>query len=281
MSAIAHTHGYPPHWITPQKQLEELVQSETALIKTLTNVLIIDVAKIISTYTFQPNSQLTAWHESLEKIGKLPPFIPPLTIDILQILESPCSEGICAQKKPDGTSYTLGEKCILLLLPEELGSNGEFRTLALAHGAAHHVAQPTLFHCQYALKEFFQDTPTIPTRWVIVTKDILPATRDRSYETQEGLVHALNEGNPSTLATSINWSVPELSQMIKAIFLTKIGTATTLYGSGDTTYTRTINEAMNHRLAIGGWTSKGLKIIGNPNCTALGMGAMGTFRESI
>src|SRR5690349_18625006 len=105
-------------WTPPETQLSKLA---FPIADKVDQVLIPVLANLVSEYAVE-----TDWYTSLKSIDRLPPLIPPLPVNIRDILQSPCPPAICSKKKPDGDPYTLGEMCTLTLVPEELGTINEF-----------------------------------------------------------------------------------------------------------------------------------------------------------
>jgi hypothetical protein len=73
MSAIAHSQNYPPHWITPQKQLEQLGQFESALSRAITNTspLFQNISNTVTNYTYIIHASYACAAIGMTAIGTL------------------------------------------------------------------------------------------------------------------------------------------------------------------------------------------------------------------
>jgi hypothetical protein len=98
-------------WITPKEQFTRL---ELPIAKEVSREtpLILDIAKIVALYTGDEldtgDKPATHWYTALERLGLLSSSmkIPPLPLDIHQILDSECPI-YAGQVKPDGTPYKI------------------------------------------------------------------------------------------------------------------------------------------------------------------------------
>lgn len=289
------------HWITPEEQLgrfalpmaKELVYTNRDKLKglpnTLEDIIIESVARSILRcsdlsdggsknripslqdlaveHLFKPNPLpqcLTIWYQSLKLIEKLPEKIPPMPNNIEEILEDECPEQICAERKRDGTAYKISEKCTLLLFPQELRNLNEFEKVVKAYGEKHYPEGENPLQFQYfwdAARQEHADKPFADTHWVLMTKDVLPGSRNKNWGEQTALVDALAR------EALVDYEVPTLQEAFAAITLYKVATGESLYQAGNDqngntyTYTRVKEATQGHRLAVGGVARSGVTVL--------------------
>lgn len=248
------------HWITPNEQLRQLAFPEVER-RTEVSRLIPDLTDIVASYVLDP--KLTTWCTSLKLIKRLPKKIPPLPRDIHQILNSPCPRKICSKKKPDGTFYTVGEKCTLTLVPEELGTINAFERDVRAYGEKQYPENENPLQFCYFMDDYRAVHENVlfgPTYWQLHTDSILERSRDKTYVTQAALVDDLAR------ETLVDWQVPGLRDTIATIFLHKIGTGESLFQIENDqdeevhTYTRVKETARHYRLMIGSYAPSGVNV---------------------
>lgn len=95
-------------------------------------------------------------------------------------------------------------------------------------------------------------TKSLPSRWILMTKDVIPKTQGRTYEDQKNIIKQYSEeGN-------IFYEPPETLEVATAILTHYIETGNRLY---ETTYTRCKELVSNDwPVIIGGFSDSGLKI---------------------
>ena len=246
--------GPQARWITPEEQLVQLGQLKPSIVKEIVGAtsLIKDVSEIVAEYAAE--SRLTNWYTALKLIGKLPKKIPPLPRQIHKVLNSKCPKIICDKLKSDGTFYTVGEKCTLTLIPEELENINQFERVVKSYGEKQYPENENPLQFRYfwdAAREEHGSVPFGPTHWELQTDGVLEGSRNKVYREQEKLVASLAK------ETFADWKVPDLPGTIVATFLKKIGTGESLYPAGNdqngnvSTYTRLQEKTQNLRLAVG------------------------------
>lgn len=169
--------------------------------------------------------------------------------------------------KPDGTPFTNGEKCTLILIPQELKNPDEFEKVAKSYGETHYPENENPLQYRYfwdAAREQHGKTPFGPTCWILHTNDILEKSRDKSWDQQVAMVDALAK------ETLLDWQVPEsFSETFLTIALTEIGSGKRLYHVRNEqnkillTYTRVKQMTQGHHLAVGGSSLSGVGVIGH------------------
>jgi len=92
-------------WITPEQQLKQFYAPVASCVSAATG-LNLDVANLVAEY-IEVDPALKRWYEVIAKLQIFPQKIPPLPMNIGEILESrcPCTD----QLKPDGTFYKVKE----------------------------------------------------------------------------------------------------------------------------------------------------------------------------
>lgn len=244
------------NWITPKESLKQL---RSPLIKKIDEIskLIPDVAALVAQY----DQRHTEWYTALKLIGRLPKKIPPLPPNIHKILNKPCPKEICNTKKPDGTFYTVGEKCTLMLVPEELGTLNEFEKAVKAYGKTKYPEDQNPLQFQYFWNAALQEHGNVrfkPTHWVLHTDDVLEKSQNKSYKKQEGLVQSLAK------RTSVKWKVPNFHDTITTIFLKKLATGKSLYLKYNKeikyTFTHVQETTENFHLIVGRFAPDGLVV---------------------
>lgn len=246
-------------WITPEEQLKQLVSPLANRVDEISG-LIPDCANIVAQYAIDP--KLTEWYTGLKRIGRLPKKLPPLPHHIHQILNSKCPGQICDKMKSDGTFYTVGEKCTLMLIPEELENINQFEKVIRFYGKMQYPRNKNPLQFRYFCHRLeYGNIPFGSTHWVLHTDDVLENSREKSYQKQADLVHSLAQ------ETLVDWQIPNLQDTIATIFLKKIATRESLYPRDRDpngifhTYTR-VREIMSRmsdlHLMVGCFDSTGL-----------------------
>jgi len=180
--------GIESPWITPQEQLDRLtsLSSVTALINQV--IPINAICALISSYCRNKLENevriLRDWYIALEKLDRLPKQIPPLPDNILEILSRPCPDRIHEKKKEDGTSYTIGETCSLILAPQELGNISTINEIMLNYGKRHWFG--LRLHDNIISK--YANSPISPTHWVLFTNKNLEDSANCKFMDQEVII---------------------------------------------------------------------------------------------
>jgi hypothetical protein len=209
-------------------------------------------------------SHLTTWYKALKRIDKLPEKVPPLPGHILEILNKPCPKKICSTMKSEGTPFTVGEKCTLILIPQELGNPDEFEKVIKSYGDIHYPEYENPLQYQYfwdEAREQHGKTPFGPTCWILHTNDVLEGSRNKSWDQQTAMVNALAK------ETLVNWQVPEsFAETFLTIALTEIGTGKRLYQMASeqngylSTYARSKEMTQGYHLVVGGSSPSGVSV---------------------
>lgn len=253
-------------WITPSEQLEilaspivsqrlrEQVEGLDAVPKSLIDQIHRSARQSIL-HLVEPRplpSNLTNWYTALKRIEALPEKILPLPLNIYEILNSQC---------PIGPSRKIEETHSLYLIPP--GALNELEQRVRDYGQKFFQGDNPL-KFRYFWDDARQEHADIPVgepRWVLITNDVLPGSRNQHYSKQEQMITDLNAKNGT------NYQVPTLRETAAALFLHKIATGRSLYQAGNNgqngnqyTYTRVAETTYDWRLMVGGFAPSGLDI---------------------
>ena len=90
--------------------------------------------------------------------------------------------------------------------------------------------------------------------WVLMTKDVLPGSRNKIYKNQYALVadHAKRTG--------LGYKVPGALEAAVVVLLHHVRSGERLYSANPLTYTRCQENVQNFQLVVGGFSSGGLHV---------------------
>ena len=97
------------------------------------------------------------------------------------------------------------------------------------------------------------------SHWVLMTKDVIPDSRNKKYKDQKALVtrHASKAGIP--------YKIPNVLQATTSILMHYVETREALYTDGilgpERTFTRCQEDMKQHTPAIGNFSSKLLRVL--------------------
>jgi hypothetical protein len=269
----------PREWITPQAQLDRLLKSNAQPIAypvsqasicpdTYNQGTKLGIANIISQYAVEALSpKLTNWHTALQRMNALPDKVPALPWNMPQILDGKCPiRG--DEKKPDGTHYKLSHTHLLYLIPPMSLNELEARVRTYGKQALNNQGKklypdqnPLQFRYFWdAARQEHGDIPSNEYQWILISNDVLPESRNRSYQEQAQKVAALSK------KAFVNYEVPSLYAAAAACFLHKVATGESLYQAGNEqngnihTCTRVKETTQNYRLVIGSPAPSGVSV---------------------
>jgi hypothetical protein len=175
------------------------------------------------------------WRKHFGDVGVEPP-LPP---DIEQILNGPC---------PIWPGKTLRETHLLVLIPERV--NGQPLTLKLLGELVQKPLQGNATKYSHFNIGEYKDPPAPASHWALVTRDVLPNSRNKPYAEQQKI--------PQGYA---GYQVPTILDAATAMFMEYIRSGTRLYGDSPWTYTR-CQEKHNKdwQLLVGGFSAAGLVV---------------------
>jgi hypothetical protein len=181
------------------------------------------------------------WAQYFGDIGVEPP-LPP---DIEEILQSPC---------PYFEGRTVAQTHMLVLIPETI--NGKPLNLK---NLIELIKEPkdgnkTCFQpiWEKILKEH-GDTPITKSRWVLMTKEVIPGSLNKSFAEQQELI-----------AKNSNYSVPTLVEAAVCILMHYVQTGKRLYCDDPYTFTRCQESVEDDeeiwQVIVGGFLRSGLGV---------------------
>ena len=180
---------------------------------------------------------VTNWEKALNRLGKLPPKIPPLPPNIFEILNRSCP--IYKGKRVEETHF-------LSLIPQNLESLNSLKQDLFDKGKVRsHFLRPE--H-----SEEYENLPLEKTHWVLMTKDVLPKSKGQTDQILIDKIHDLAR------RTYLNYQMPTLQQAFVAIATHEVATGEKLYPLG--TYTRVQNPNHRERFVVGGFNFYGLEV---------------------
>jgi len=110
------------------------------------------------------------------------------------------------------------------------------------------------------------------SRWVLMTKDVLPGSRNESYANPQKSVDELAE------KSLISYEVPETLESAACILSQYFGSNTRLFSDNPWTYTRCKEEVKGRQIVVGGFAPSGLVVnISLYDTDCFGVAAMRKF----
>ena len=104
------------------------------------------------------------------------------------------------------------------------------------------------------------DVPFPDTHWMLITNDLLPGSRNKTWDEQVALVRALSQ------KAFVNYEIPTLQQSFAGITTDMVATGERRYQAGDDqngnvyTFTRVQETTQGRHLVVGGFASSGLVV---------------------
>jgi hypothetical protein len=169
---------------------------------------------------------------------------PPLPPNIAEILNSSC---------PFWPGKKVHETHLLVLVPQTV--KGQPLTLK---SLGELVQKPLKGHdtkySAYYLSEY-RDPPAPPSHWVLLTRDVIEGSRNKSYKEQQDLLAKYCK------QAQVSYEVPKILDAAVCILMEHVRSGTRLYGREPVTFTR-CQEKYNAdwQLGVGGFGSSGLYI---------------------
>jgi V8-like Glu-specific endopeptidase len=169
---------------------------------------------------------------------------PPLPPNINQILASPC---------PFWPEKKVAETHLFVLIPPTL--DGKPLTL---NSLGERVKRPKKGHAtQYRfiwdeIVKALGQQPTSRSHWVLMTREVIPGSRGKSYANQQALVAQLAKGMDYTVLSALEAAI--------CVFVHYVRKQERLLSDDPWTYTRCQEEVQGLRLAVGGFSLAGLDV---------------------
>ncbi|MBS0649281.1 MAG: hypothetical protein JSS10_08680 [Verrucomicrobia bacterium] len=199
------------------------------------------------------------WAKYLGDIGKE----PPLPSDIQQILQSPC---------PFFPGKKVEETHLLTLIPKTV--NGKPLSLNSLEELVKHPKQgeaTNYSHYWDKIKEQYGSQPLPRSYWVLMTRDVIPGSRNKNYEAQKQLLKSYCQ------KAHVPYEVPHLLETVVSIFMEYLKTGQRLYSNNPWTYTRCQERISTRLLVIGGFSLGGLNISDYGDDENRGVGGLRKF----
>lgn len=207
------------------------------------------------------------WEQHLGNVG----LEPPLTKDIHLMLKRPCP--IFKNYFSFWKKLKIEDTHVLVLIPETI--NGKPFTLKLLNKI---VESPKTGYPTRCLNIFdsilsVSDQPPVNSHWVLMTKDILPNSRNKDYEYQRNLIREI------AIRSGISYEVPCLLDAATCIFIKYIISGQYLFSKKPPTYTVCQEKAESYtaQIIIGGFNYMGLFFNYGFQCDYVGTAAMKKF----
>jgi len=199
---------------------------------------------------------------------------PPLPANINEILEAPC---------PFWEGKKVKETHVLVLIPKTverkssglLSSKLKVEPLTL-NQLGKMIVKPKQGHAtKYGyyldgLKKEHGAKPSEGAYWMLMTRDVLPGSRNKSYKDQQALV-----------AKNTGYAVPKLLEAATCVLMEHVKTGKYLYGRDPFTYTRCQEQVAGYQGLVGGFAAGGLCLPhyfdGDDDNDSVGVGAARKF----
>jgi hypothetical protein len=185
------------------------------------------------------------WEKYLGDVGEE----PPLPSDIQQILQSPC---------PFFPGKKVEETHLLTLIPKTV--NGKPLTLNSLEELVKHPkqGQATQFgHLWDDIKKEYGSQPPPRSYWVLMTRDVIPKSRNKSYDVQKQLLESYCQ------EAHVLYEVPHILDAAVSIFMEYLKTGQKLYSDNPRTYTycqERISSYPTRPLFVGGFAAGALRV---------------------
>jgi hypothetical protein len=167
--------------------------------------------------------------------------VPRLPTNITEILNSPC---------PFWPSKKVHETHLLVLVPQAV--NGQPLTLKTLE----ELVKKPLTGSATQFRSFnlgkYTDPTAPPSHWVLLTRDVIEGSRDRSYQDQQIFLSQKGHGV---------YAVPTILDAIACIFMEYVRSGTRLYSDSPYTWTRCQGKHnADWQLGVGGFALGGLSL---------------------
>jgi len=193
---------------------------------------------------------------------------PPLPPNIHEILQSPC---------PFFPGKKVIDTHLLTLIPKTV--KGKPLTLNSLGGLMKHPQQGQATQYSYYWEEIKREhgnTASTFSYWVMLTKDVIPESRSKSYDAQVQLLKTYCQ------KAQVAYEVPSLLETATSLFLEYLRTGSRLYSDSPWTYTRcqeSVFSYPSYPLIVGGFAAGGLGVssLGIGDSADSGVGGLRKF----
>lgn len=201
-----------------------------------------------------------AWITYFGNIGEE----PPLPKYIHNILKSPC---------PFQPGKKIKDTHMLFLIPETI--NGKPLTLNTLGELVKcpKAGYATRYRCKEIENED-ENKPTPNSHWALMTTDVLPDSRNKSYAEQKALITQVAG------KAKIAYEIPNLLDAVVCLFLKYVVSKERLFRDKPATFTRCQGDVLDFQTIVGNFSLKGLEVFNNEhddNSNDLGIAAIVKF----
>jgi len=166
---------------------------------------------------------------------------PPLPKDIIEVLKSPC---------PYWIGKRVEETHMLVLIPQTVnGRPLTLNTLQELIQSPQGGGQATKYQYYYDVAQKELGDQSVPkSYWALITKDVLPNSRNKTYSEQQALIKG-------------PYAVPGALEIATGILMHHVQAGERLYSDSPQTYTRCQEKLSNgYRVVVGSFGSSGLLV---------------------
>ena len=171
---------------------------------------------------------------------------PPLPRDIQQTLRAPC---------PFFPGKTVGESHLLVLIPRTV--NGRPLTLTTLEELVKAPREGQATQYRYKWAAFFEEhgnRTTNESHWVLMTRDVIAGSRNKTYAQQQALL------GETARRTGIDYEVPTALEAAVCIFMRYMISGKRLFSDSPSTYTRCKEATAGYQGVVGEFSLAGLYV---------------------
>jgi hypothetical protein len=178
----------------------------------------------------------------------------------------------CRKLKSVFPGKTAIDRLMLVWLPKTL--NGQLTLKSLGELAKKYFSKSDMGYRYIfpGIVEELGDRTIDQSRWVVMTKDVLPGSRGKSYAEQQAIVAGVAANN------LISFEVPGVLESVACILSQFfLDSKTRLFGDNPWTYTRCPEQARGYQIVVGGFAPAGLLVDYIYDYDCLGVAALRKF----
>ena len=184
------------------------------------------------------------------------------------------------QECPVNRGRKIGETHILALVPSTAKEqNLTLNSLGkMVQDLGHFPSSTNAYHYMSPeVTRIYENTPPASPHWVLMTKGLLPNSRNKNYVEQEALVKAIAE------QSRLPYEVPHLLDSAVCLFMHYLTKKVKLFDTNPISYTKCQESVSSNSIAIGNFCRDGLNIRTAPldDYEIYGMAAMVRYEASI
>ncbi len=175
---------------------------------------------------------------------------PPLPADIYQILSAPC---------PFWPEKRVYETHLLILIPATVnGRPFTLNSLSELIQKPHGGGKATRYNDYWdPIKKEYGNIAPAASYWMLITKDVIPESRSKTYDTQKQRLATYNQ------KSQLPYEIPHLLESATSILMEHVQSGTWLYSNNPITYTRCQERVFYYPdwpLVVGGFAAGGLDV---------------------